>query len=106
MGLKSEYIPIKVQQFFQVAEDEYSEKHQFITEYRWVRHIVSHPEINKSKEAKKKAEDYFGKNYVDLSSPSDMEKLKKALIPIETEAKKIIDDKFGRLRMPKYEGEN
>ncbi|MDD3709445.1 MAG: hypothetical protein PHH78_03890 [Methanothrix sp.] len=92
MGLKSEYIPIKVQQFFQVAEDEYDSKHRFIEEYRWVRHIVSHPELNKSKIAMEKAKERgFDECYVDLSNPRHMNKLQESLIPIKTEAHNIIN---------------
>lgn len=94
MGLESRDLVTKVQQFYQVAEDEYDDKNPFIEQNKWVRHIVSHNVLDKSKTAKKKAEDYFGKNYIDLSDPEDIKKLQKALGPIQAEAKKIIDSKL------------
>lgn len=94
MGLESSDLVTKVQQFYQVAEDEYDDKNPFIEQNKWVRHIISHNVLDKSKTARKKAEDYFGKNYIDLSDPEDIKKLQKALGPIQAEAKKIIDSKL------------
>lgn len=98
MGLESKDVVTKVSQFFQVAEDEYIVKgkstHPFIEKYRWVRNIVSHP-TGDHPETKTNAEKFFGKNYVDLSDPRDMEKLKDALKPIEKEAREILENKLG-----------
>ncbi|KUK97281.1 MAG: hypothetical protein WCY97_03945 [Methanothrix sp.] len=99
MGLESKDVVTKVSQFFQVAEDEYSVKrgkpaHPFIKKYRWVRNIVSHP-TGDFEETKTNAEKIFGKNYIDLSDPSDMDKLEKALEPIEKEAREILERKIG-----------
>lgn len=93
MGLESRDLVTKVQQFYQVAEDEYTKDNSFIKEYNFVRHISSHPQLNR-KTAKEAAEKYFGKNYIDLSDPKDMEKLQRSLDPIKLEAKKIIDSKL------------
>ena len=93
MGLESIDLVTKVQQFYQVAEDEYKKDNPFIVKYFFVRHILSHPQLD-SKAAKEAAEKYFGKNYIDLSDPRDLERLKDALVPIRAEAKKIIDSKL------------
>lgn len=94
MGLESRYLVTKIQQFYQVVEDEYGDENQFIKDNRWVRHIVNHNELNKGKDAREKAEAVFGKNYLDLSDPKDIERLKEALGPIQTEAEKIINSKL------------
>ena len=94
MGLEARYLVTKIQQFYQVAEDEYDEKNQFIKDNKWVRNIVSHKELTQNKSSIEKAEDVFGKNYLDLSNPKDIERLKEALGPIQTEAEKIITSKL------------
>lgn len=94
MGLESKDVVTKVSQFFQVVEDESDTERKFISKYRWVRNIVSHPTGDKP-ETKDRAEKFFGKNYVDLSDPRDMDKLKDALKPIEKKAREILEGKLG-----------
>ena len=93
MGIESEDLTTKIQQFYQVAEDEYKNDDPFILKYNFVRHISSHPQLDR-KAAKEMAEKYFGKNYLDLSDPRDIEKLRGALGPIRAEAEKIIYSKL------------
>jgi hypothetical protein len=92
-GISSSDMVQKIREFYQVVEDEYSKHHPFIEKYKYVRDLVSHPEMtfNRSKAEAKKI---VGKEYFDPSSPQDMAALEIHLEQIEGEAERIIKSKI------------
>lgn len=92
-GLEVDHIITKIQEFYKIIEDEYDEQHPFNKENKYIRHLISHPELT-HKQHKKSAEDKLGKPYFDPSNPEDREKIKKDVEKIKNEARKIIKNKL------------
>lgn len=92
-GLEVDNIITKILEFYKIIEDEYNKQHPFIEENKYIRHLMSHPELTYEKH-KESAIDKLGKQYFDPSNPEDIEKLKKDVEVIKNEARKIIKNKI------------
>lgn len=92
-GLETNNTVTKVREFYLIIEDQYPPDHVFIQDYSYVRHLQNHPELTRSKHAKK-AKKLIEKIHMDPSDPKDMEAIRKPLKEIETEAKRIINGKL------------
>ena len=92
-GLKTDDDIEKIREFYLICEDEYPQKHHFREEYKYVRHLQSHAEMDR-KNSIKEAKDLLRKNYMDPSDPKDMKAIKRDSKIIEKEARKIINSKI------------
>ncbi len=94
-GISSFDIVQKIREFYQVVEDEYAcaQDHPFIKKYKYVRDLVSHPEMTRPR-SKAEAKKIVGKEYFDPSSPQDMAALEAHLEQIKGEAERIIKSKI------------
>lgn len=92
-GLETDDIITKIHEFYHIIEDQYDEDNDFRISYGYIRHLVSHPTIE-NKDDKKRVRSLLKKNYIDPSSPKDMERIRKDVIEIEKEAVKIIKDQI------------
>jgi hypothetical protein len=93
LGLLSSDIVEKIREFYQVLEDEYTKNHPSIEKYKYVRHLVSHPELTKSR-SKEEAEKIVGKSYFDPSAPEDICALERHLEEIKNNAEQLIKSKI------------
>lgn len=92
-GISSSDVIQKIREFYQVVEDEYSKHHPFIEKYKYVRILLSHPEMDRER-SKAEAKKIVGKEYFDPSSPQDMTALEIHLKQIKDEAERIIKSKI------------
>jgi hypothetical protein len=92
-GLSSSDTIEKIREFYQVLDDEYPKDHPSIQKYRYVRHLVSHPELTKDRSIEE-AEKIFGRPYLDPSAPEDIQALQKHLNEIKYEAEQLIKAKI------------
>lgn len=97
-GILSSNVVQKIREFYQVVEDEYPREgrekdHPIIEKYKYVRILLSHPEMNQER-SKAEAKEIVGKEYFDPSSPEDMAALKTHQEQIKNEAERIIKSKI------------
>ncbi len=89
-GLRTNDVIEKIREFYQVLELEESK----VTEkFRYVRHLVSHPELT-NKKAVEEATELIGKPYLDPSVPRDLQNLSSDVQKIEKKARAIIQSKL------------
>lgn len=81
----------KIRELYQVIEDEYNNTSDFIKSHKWVRHLVSHPELNDPVTAEQALKS-IGKEYLDPSQ--DLSNLKAEVSEIQKEAEKILEGKI------------
>lgn len=91
-GMLAKDVIEKIREFFQVLELERSPATET---YKYVRHLVSHPELSKTKSVEE-AIKIIGKPYLDPSAPQDLRKMEKDASAIEKEARSIIQNKLKR----------
>jgi hypothetical protein len=91
-GIASRDIIERIREYYLVIEDEYPSDHPFLERYKYVRHLVSHPELNAAKSADE-ARRLLGKTYFDPSVPQDLAALERNLADIKDTATKIIEAK-------------
>lgn len=91
-GISSLDIIEQIREFYQIVEDEYGESHPKTAKYRYVRHIVSHPELVTTN-AKAAAIQMMGKSYLDPSEPNDVSVLSNHLVDLKKDALNIIRSK-------------
>ena len=84
----------KIRELYLVVEDEYGEACQFLEQYRYVRNILSHPELTKSDYSISKAKNRFGRTYIDPSCPKDLDELKQDADELLRKAKEIVRSKL------------
>jgi hypothetical protein len=96
-----EDIITQIREFYMILEDEYAGTgNNILSKYSYVRHFVSHYEMDKTGKAGKTPKSYtkafsrFGQTYADYSKPALMEEIKKDLPNIKKEAEEIIQRKL------------
>jgi len=94
-GISSLDIIEQIREFYQIMEDEYGENDPKTEEYKYVRHLVSHPDLCRP-DAKAAAIAMLGKSYLDPSEPNDMSALSNHLANLKNDAKSIIESKIQR----------
>jgi hypothetical protein len=92
-GLSSSDVIDQIKEFYQVIEGEYGKNDPRFDRYRYVRNLVSHPELN-DPNVKNTAIALVGKTYLDPSEPQDLSALMTDLKNIKTEARNIIQLKI------------
>jgi hypothetical protein len=88
-ALETDDVITRVREAYQVIEEDEITYRQFLDNYRYVRHLVSHPKLSKScavYQAKKR----FGKSYINPSSPEDLAKLCEDAKNLMEKAKEIL----------------
>jgi hypothetical protein len=94
MGLKaSDDIITQIREFYMIVEDEKREHSSFISDYKGIRDFVSHPLIRNPYVLKPDGTP-FEKNYLDLSDPKAIEKLRIYAGSLNAEAEQIITKKL------------
>jgi len=90
-ALETDDVINKIRELYQVIEDEHNNTSDFIKSHKWVRHFVSHPELNDPVMAEQ-ALKFIGKEYLDPSQ--DLSKLKAEVSEMQKEAEKILEGKI------------
>jgi hypothetical protein len=92
-GISSQDVIEQIREFYLVLEDEYGKNSPRLQPIAYIRHLVSHPELN-SASAKRDAITLLGKTYLDPSAPNDLSTLRQQLENIKNEAKCVIEAKI------------
>lgn len=91
-ALETDDVINRVREAYQIIEDEGTDR-EFLSKYRYVRHLVSHPELADHRAASQ-ATERFGKPYIDPSSPEDLAKLDEDAKSILKKAEEILLSKL------------
>lgn len=91
-ALQADDVITRVREAYQVIEDEETE-HLFLDDYRYIRNLVSHPELH-NRRMIPKAEERFGESFIDPSSPDDIAKLREDAEKFMQKAKEILSRKL------------
>ncbi len=88
-AIETDDVITKIKELYQVIEAEKDKYSQFLKKYKYVRDLLSHPEVNHPPIVQK-AKDRFGRAHIDPSSPKDLDELKKDAEKLLVEAREIL----------------
>jgi hypothetical protein len=89
-GLRYAHDPInQFREFYLVLEDEYGKRDPYLKKYSYIRHALSHPELN-NEELKIKLLGEIGSHHIDPSSPESQKLVEDNLQSLKQDANRII----------------